>query len=299
MILRTMQNMSDQSGTPIARGQDGAALSAPVPEGWVERIASYVAGEFEPAAPKHAATVILLRDAASTPPDVYLLKRSSSMAFAGGFYAFPGGSVDPRDADVAIAWAGPPLSAWAARFGGSEAEARALLCAAVRETFEESGVLFAGPDASTVVEDTTGDEWETDRRALVSRDVSLAEFLARRQLVLRSDLLGGWSRWVTPEFEPRRYDTAFFVAALPAGQRTRDVSGEAEGTVWAQPSAAIADHESGRALMLPPTITSLRELSPYGSAAEAVAAAADRDLKPIMATVSQRPDGSFHLEWPL
>jgi 8-oxo-dGTP pyrophosphatase MutT (NUDIX family) len=289
--------MSEQGGEPIPV-TDGA-LSAAVPDGWVERIHEYLAGRFEPVAPQHAATVILLRDSPSGSPDVYLLKRSFTMAFAGGFYAFPGGRVDPRDADVDLAWAGPPLSVWAERFGGDEAEARALLCAAVRETFEESGVLFAGPDADSVVSDTTGPDWEADRQALVSRETSLAEFLERRGLVLRSDLLGGWSRWVTPQFEPRRYDTAFFVAALPVGQRTRDVSGEAEGTVWAQPAAAIADHETGTALMLPPTITTLREIAPYASAADAVAAASARTLKPIMATVVRHDDGTFHLEWPL
>jgi 8-oxo-dGTP pyrophosphatase MutT (NUDIX family) len=221
------------------------------------------------------------------------------MSFAGGFYAFPGGRVDPRDADAEIAWVGPSAAQWALRFGSDEAEARALLCAAVRETFEESGVLLAGPDEHSVVADTTGERWEADRQALVSRETSLAEFLAARSLVLRTDLLGGWARWITPEFEPRRYDTAFFVAALPAGQRTRDVSGETESTVWMQPGQAIDDHIAGRALMLPPTITTLRELHGFGTAEAAVQAAAERALKPIIASVRQHDDGSWHLEWHL
>jgi 8-oxo-dGTP pyrophosphatase MutT (NUDIX family) len=280
-----------------AAERDGAVLTAPVPAGWVERINGYLTGEITPVAAHHAATVILLRDAPGTSPDVYMLKRSSTMAFAAGFYAFPGGRVDPRDADAAIAWAGPTPAEWAERFGADEAEARGMLCAAVRETFEESGVLFAGPDADHVVEDTTGEEWEADRLRLVSRELSLAEFLERRQLVLRSDLLGGWSRWVTPEFEPRRYDTVFFVAALPVGQRTRDVSGEADGTVWTPPPAAIADHESGAAAMMPPTITTLREMSPYQCAQDALTAASARDLKPIVVTVSRHDDGDLYLEW--
>ncbi|NUP47073.1 MAG: NUDIX domain-containing protein [Catenulispora sp.] len=270
-----------------------------VPEGWADQIARYRRGEFTPAAPKHAATVVLLRDRPAGRPDVYLLKRASTMSFAGGFYAFPGGRVDPRDADAEISWAGPPAAAWAARFGSDEAEARALLCAAVRETFEESGVLFAGPDEHSVVADTTGADWEADRQALVSRETSLAEFLAARSLVLRTDLLGAWSRWITPEFEPRRYDTAFFVAALPAGQRTRDVSGESETTIWLAPDQAVADHVAGDTLMLPPTITTLRDLCQYDTAAQAVEAAAGRPLRPIMATVQQHPDGSWHLEWDL
>ncbi|NUR59098.1 MAG: NUDIX hydrolase [Catenulispora sp.] len=289
--------MSQQGGEYIAPA--GSRLSALVPEGWAEQIARYQRGEFTPVPPRHAATVVLLRDRPAGPPDVYLLKRAATMSFAGGFYAFPGGRVDPRDADAEIAWAGPPAAEWAARFGSGEAEARALLCAAVRETFEESGVLFAGTDEHSVVADTTGADWEADRQALVSRETSLAALLAARSLVLRTDLLGAWSRWITPEFEPRRYDTAFFVAALPAGQVTRDVSGESETTAWLAPRQAIEDHIAGTALMLPPTITTLRDLSGYGSAEEAVRAAAGRTLKPIMATVQQRPDGSWHLEWEL
>ncbi|MBS2550081.1 NUDIX domain-containing protein [Catenulispora sp. NL8] len=289
--------MSQQGGDYIA--PTGSRLSAPVPEGWEAQITAYERGEFSPVSPKHAATVVLLRDGAGTPPDVYLLKRAASMSFAGGFYAFPGGRVDPRDADADIAWAGPSAAQWARRFGSDEAEARALLCAAVRETFEESGVLFAGADEHSVVADTTDEGWEADRRALVSRETSLAGFLAKRSLVLRTDLLGGWSRWITPEFEPRRYDTAFFVAALPAGQRTRDVSGETESTIWMQPRQAIDDHIAGRALMLPPTVTTLREVHGFGTAEEAVASAADRPLKPIMATVRKHDDGSWHLEWEL
>ena len=100
------------------------------------------------------------------------------------------------------------------------------MCAAVRETFEESGVLLAGPSPTSVVADTTGDDWEADRVALEGRSLSFTDFLERRGLVLRTDLLGAWAAWLTPVFEPRRYRTWFFVAALPAGQRTRDVSTE-------------------------------------------------------------------------
>jgi 8-oxo-dGTP pyrophosphatase MutT (NUDIX family) len=291
--------MSDPVGGPIAGGDapDGGPVSAPVPTGWEERVAAYLDGGLVPVPPRHAATVVLLRDRPDGAPDVYLLRRAATMAFAGGFYAFPGGRVDPRDADVDIAWAGPAPSVWAARFGSDEAEARSLLCAAVRETFEESGVLFAGPDGHSVVADTSGAGWEADREALVSRATSLAELLARRDLVLRTDLLGGWSRWITPEFEPRRYDTAFFVAALPAGQHTRDVSGEADHTVWAQPAAIVADHEAGAVQMLPPTVTTLREVLPFATAADALAAAADRPLSPIMPTVSRAADGTLVLGW--
>ena len=114
---------------------------------------------------------------------------------------------------------GPAPAEWAARLGTDERTARALVCAAVRETFEESGVLLAGPrdEPDAVVADTSGDDWEADRVALEARELSMTDFLDRRGLVLRSDLLGAWSGWLTPEFEPRRYRTWFFVAAAARG----------------------------------------------------------------------------------
>src|SRR4051794_39951964 len=137
-------------------------------------------------------------------PELYLLRRQTSMAFAGGMCVFPGGGVDPRDFDTSIGWAGPPVSEWAARLGTDEEKARALVCAAVRETFEESGVLLAGPSASSVVADVSGDDWEADRLALEGKTLSFTAFLARRELVLRTDLLGVWAGWLTPVFEPKR-----------------------------------------------------------------------------------------------
>ena len=175
--------------------------------------------------------------------------------------------------------------------------AQASGCAAVRETYEEAGVLLAGPDPDSVVGDTTGDDWEADRAALVAREQSFAEFLHRRGRVLRSDLLGAWARWITPEFESRRYDTWFFAAVLPAGQRTRNASTEADRTVWIRPAEAAAGYDRGELLMMPPTIAALRELLPYGSAAEALAAAAARDLTPVQATARLR-DGEIVLSWP-
>jgi 8-oxo-dGTP pyrophosphatase MutT (NUDIX family) len=226
-----------------------------------------------------------------------MLRRRTSMPFAAGAYAYPGGGVDPRDDDVLVGWAGPSRAEWADRLGVDEAAAQAIVCAAVRETFEESGVLLAGPAPDALVSDITGADWEADRAALVAHELSFAEFLARRGLVLRSDLLGAWARWITPEFESRRYDTWFFVAALPAGQRTAKTSGEADRTVWIAPAEAAARYDARELMMLPPTIATLRELSAYGSVAEILAAAAGRDLTAVMAK-ARLVNGEVELIWP-
>ncbi len=248
--------------------------TVPLPPHLVERARAYADGREVPAEPKNAATVVLLRcgtspsDPESDPSadsprglETYLLRRQASMAFAAGMCVFPGGGVDARDFDADVGWAGPDPADWAARLAVEPELAVALVCAAVRETFEESGVLLAGPTATEVVADTTGDDWEADRTALETRTLSLTEFLRRRSLVLRSDLLGAWSGWLTPAFEPRRYRTWFFVAELPAGQRTRDVSTESDRVEWLAVDAVAGLVESGELAMMPPTYLTCLEVA--------------------------------------
>ncbi len=201
------------------------------------------------------------------------------MAFAGGMCVFPGGGVDPRDFDATVAWHGPSPADWADRLGTDEETARALVCAAVRETFEESGVLLAGPSPETVIADTTGEDWEADRVALEGRDLAFTEFLARRGLVLRSDLLGVWSGWLTPVFEPRRYRTWFFVAEMPEGQRTRDVSTESSSVHWTPALSAVESVDAEEMLMLPPTYLTCLEIAQYDAPADVLAAADGRRVE--------------------
>jgi 8-oxo-dGTP pyrophosphatase MutT (NUDIX family) len=256
-------------------------------------VRALASGQAAAAEPRHASTVVLLRDRAEG-MQAYLLRRTRTMAFAAGMYVFPGGSVDPRDETLADeAWAGPPPAEWAALLSADEALTKALVCAAVRETFEESGVLLAGSTVRTVVADTTGDEWEQDRGALVERRLAFSDFLLRRGLVLRTDLLAAWAHWITPEFEPRRYDTRFFLAAMPVGQRTRDVSGEADHVTWMRPSDALAGVEAGQMEMLPPTSVTLRELSGYAGVDDAIAAAGRRVITAVMPGV-ERVDGELY-----
>ncbi len=253
-----------------------------------QRARDVLSGKIPPVPPRDAATVMLLRPAPGasrtdagpgTPAgpgapglEVYMLRRRPTMAFAPGAFVFPGGSVDPRDAEIEFEWAGPDAAEWGRLIDAPPDLARALVCAAVRETFEESGVLLAGPAADTVVADTRGDDWEADRRALLERSVSFAGLLRRRGLVLRSDLLRAWSRWVTPVTEERRFDTRFFAAALPAGQRARDVSGEADKAGWVEPAEALAEARRGEIVLLPPTAVTLGELAACGRLSAALIA---------------------------
>ncbi len=253
-----------------------------------------LSGERAPAEPRDAATVMLLRSGPAG-LEVYMLRRKASMAFAPGAFVFPGGSVDARDADEEVAWAGPDAAEWGRIFDAPPAHARALVCAAVRETFEESGVLLAGESADSVVADTTSDAFEADRHALLDRSVSLAELLGRRNLVLRADLLRPWSRWITPVVEPRRFDARFFAAALPAGQRTRDVGGEASEVAWVTPAKALQDWERGDITLFPPTAVTLSELAACGDVETVLTG--PRQVAPIIPEIQLR-EGAVWLTVP-
>ncbi|WP_166664459.1 NUDIX hydrolase [Actinophytocola oryzae] len=245
-----------------------------------------------PVTPKDAATVMLVRDTEAG-LEVFLQRRVTGMAFAGGMTVFPGGGVDRRDADTSVAWHGPTPAWWASRFSCDVGLARALVCAAVRETFEESGVLLAGPDETSVVADVR--PYAEARAQLVNRELSLAGFLAEAGLVLRADLLRPWADWVTPEQEVRRFDAKFFLAQLPTGQRADGETTEAQDARWQRPSEALDDWKAGNSGLLPPTWTTLAELEECGTVAEAMAR--ERVITKLMPRVT-REDGVLRVVLP-
>jgi 8-oxo-dGTP pyrophosphatase MutT (NUDIX family) len=236
-----------------------------------QRLADLEAGRIAPAVPRDAATVMLLRPAgAGAGVEVLMLRRVAAMKFAPGAYVFPGGSVDPADYDAPVGWHGPDPAEFGARLGASAEMARALVCAAVRETFEEAGVLLAGAPGGGQMADPSGPSWEADRAALVAGDVTLAGLLSRRGLVLRADLLVPWARWITPEGEPRRFDARFFAAALPAGQVATGHAAESDRIAWLRPADAIESARAGQISMLPPTATTLHDFAVAAAAGAAV-----------------------------
>lgn len=241
---------------------------------------------------KDASTVILVRDG-DRGVEVFLLQRVRGMAFAGGMTVFPGGGVDPSDSAATVAWAGPPVPWWSERFGTSETLAQALVLAAVRETFEECGVLLAGATPDTVVADTT--PFGEARRQLETRELTFGEFLEREGLVLRADLLRPWSNWITPVGEGRRYDTRFFVAAAPEGQIADGETSEADEVRWQTPQEAIAHWQEGGSVLLPPTWSQLTALSRFGSVAEILAA--EPQITPILPTRITW-EGQLRVEFP-
>lgn len=234
----------------------------------------------EPVPTKLASTVMLVRDDEG-PLEVFMLRRVSSMAFAPSMHVFPGGGVDRRDAEDELPWAGPAVEEWAETLETDEASARMLIAAAVREIFEETGVLLASPVVDEGSAPHLAPDVAADLRArLVAHEISFGQVLLEHHLVLRSDLLRYRAHWITPEAEPRRYDTRFFVAAVPEGQDPDGETSEADLSEWMRPSVAIGAFEDGDVMLMPPTLVCLEQLAHVST----VSAALSQDL-PIAAVM--------------
>lgn len=214
-------------------------------------------------------------DRAGAGLEVFVLHRVAGMAFAPSVTVFPGGGVDAGD-EQALSWDGPDRQWWSANLGTDARRAGALVVAAVRELFEETGVLLADGPAP-----------ESARAAVAAHRLSLAEVLAAHRLRLQSGLLRPWANWITPEGNPRRYDTFFFLAALPAGQQARLLTTEAESGRWARPMDLLAEHDAGSLAMMPPTLAMLLDLQHAGSVQQAMNT--PRKVVPVMPTVVSKP----------
>jgi len=260
--------------------------------------AAWQRGEIAPAEVALAATVMLVRPAATLSGlEVFLQRRVASMEFAPSVVVFPGGRVDPRDAREDVVWAGRSPQDWAEVLGVDEASARLLVTAAIRELFEESGVLLAGPDADSVVADVSSPTWHERRTGLAGHELSLADVLAAEGLVLRSDLLSYRAHWITPTFERRRYDTRFFAAAVPDGQVPDDQTSEVDHADWADPAEVLDALTEGAVLMFPPTQVCLEDLAAAGSVEAVCTDAADVPL--VLPELTELDGGELVLRTPL
>jgi len=217
---------------------------------------------------RDAATVVLLRDGAAG-IEAWLLTRAAAMVFAAGMSVFPGGRVDSEDAALPIA--GGDLDEMALRFGCDRAAATALVGAGVRETFEETGVLLSVPSA-----DLSGARADVE----LGR-VGFGDLLAANGLAVDGASLRPWARWVTPPNEVRRYDTHFFVAALPPAAVAQDVTSESSAASWVPVALALEDSREGRRGLMPPTLATLTSLLEFATVADVLAAAPARDLAPV------------------
>jgi 8-oxo-dGTP pyrophosphatase MutT (NUDIX family) len=223
----------------------------------------------EPVAVRDAATVMLVRDG-DAGLEVFMLRRTLDAVFVGGFYVFPGGAVDDadRDPDVVARCQGLTDAA-ASDLLEVPSGGLAYWVAAVRECFEEAGVLLACTPAGDIVdfhEPETARRFEEHRHALYRGDLRLIELCRREDLRLAVGGVYYLSHWITPAGEPRRFSTRFFVARAPRGQEPLHDDGETIASLWARPAAALDSYRAGELQLIIPTIKHLEYLAAFDTA---------------------------------
>lgn len=227
---------------------------------------------------RDGATVMLVRDGNHTdrPLEVFMLRRHPRTAF-GSVHVFPGGVVDAADhtTDLELLCPGLTDTDASARLGVPSG-GRAFWVAAIRESFEEAGVLLArGVDGEPVRFDHHPDvqaRFEEHRRAVHAGTRSLLEVLRAEELVLSVDQVRYFSHWITPEGEPKRFDTRFFLARAPKGQAYAHDDEELIGSEWVRPADALTRHRTGDFAMIGPTIRSLQDIGRFATSDELLAA---------------------------
>ena len=231
-----------------------------------------------------AASVIIARDG-DPEMEVFMLRRTAGAAFAGGMYVFPGGRVESHDhLENLDPWRTGPVDAQAAQLRALGDEWRGYWIAAIRETFEESGLLLAY-DADGAMLDWKDEETEARFDALRHRihdgDLDLIELCEQESLRLACDHVHFFNRWVTPPGRPRRFDTRFFIAEAPPGQTGLHDDKETVESLWISPRRALELHAEGRFDLMRVTEHQLATLQDLGSVAELHRWALERDEFPV------------------
>jgi 8-oxo-dGTP pyrophosphatase MutT (NUDIX family) len=249
--------------------------------------------------PRDAATVILLRDRVEGPYEVFLMRRGRNQAFMGGAYVFPGGRLDDADAD-------PELAACLGGFCAADAKrllqeadlpkatALGLFVAAIRETFEEAGVLLARDVRGGLVDlsaPETADRFAAYRLELHENRMTLMDLARCEGLLYAPDLLTPYAHWITPEIETRRFDTRFFLARLPEGQVPVHDRMELTESRWLTPAFALTEHAAGRIVLMPPTLKTMEELLTFSNPGQLFAAARSQRIDVIRPEAFRTADG--------
>ncbi|MGZ4189231.1 MAG: NUDIX hydrolase [Actinomycetota bacterium] len=234
----------------------------------------------DPVVPRDSSTVIVLRDDCGD-LEVFMLERHLQSDFAGGAYVFPGGTLDEADLDPALAGLVDGWEELAAQMNESPEVARALAVCAIRETFEEAGILIARHADGTPVQ-LDDPAWQDRRRDLAARVLTSVTLANETGIRYAADLLRFWQRWITPVFAPRRYDTRFFIALMPAGQAPLHDDVETTASTWVRPAEAIARGRAGQLVIIFPTRKTLESLLPHETADAVFAAAVDRPTDAVL-----------------
>ena len=250
---------------------------------------------------RDAATVLVLRDG-DEGLEVFMLQRNLNSDFVGGAYVFPGGAVDPVDrADELEGLCLGRSDTDASDRLGIERGGLAFWVAAIRESFEEAGILLAvDADGSSVDLDAEHgrDRWADHRTEVDQGRRRLVEVCAEEGLRLAVGDMHYFGHWITPVGAPRRYDTRFFLAAAPANQTPLHDDREVIANEWVRPADALARRRAGELTMMPPTISSLKAMARFETAADALAAATEITRVPAILPRVVAVDGGMRIVLP-
>lgn len=235
------------------------------------------------ATPVPAATIMLLRDGAQG-MEVFMVVRHHQIDFASGALVFPGGKTDRQDADPRV------LSRLAEYPGASEGQS-ILRASAIREAFEESGILLARDPQGRAVQ--PGEQLDGWRAGLNDRSATLGDVIEQGALTLATDDLVHYSHWITPEFMPKRFDTHFYLARVPAGQVADHDGHENVDSVWLTPRQVIEDAQAKRRTVIFPTLSNVVRLAQFSSVAEAFEVIGRTPVVPILPWMEKRDDGRY------
>jgi len=239
---------------------------------------------------KDAATVILIRDGRQQKMEVLLMRRHRDQAFMGDAFVFPGGSLDKHDADPELASYIVGPTAEEARKQLKEPEiqdsaALGLYMAAIRETFEEAGILLAYDKQGGLLQfkdHRVEGKYSAIRSGIYQKTMTLKDLARQERIRFACDLLMPFAHWITPNYRKRRFNTRFFLARVPDGQIALHDSVEMTESLWIPPSEAIAAYREQKIILMPPTLKNLEELSQFTSGEALFQAAAQRRIDTIL-----------------
>lgn len=249
--------------------------------------------------PLDSATVILAKESSRGQFKVFLMRRHLAQDFMGGAFVFPGGRLEEADCDL-------DLAPHTRGFTGAEARRRlqapdlpeekalGLYFAALRETFEESGILLAYDASGQIIDLSDGERagrFAGYRLQIHDHRLSLRELAERESLVFAPDLLTPYSHWITPEIESKRFSTRFFLARQPPEQIPFHDTIEMTKSQWLTPSTALERQREGRIVLMPPTIKTLEELNEYDALDDLFRDALSREIRTILPEAFTTDDG--------
>jgi 8-oxo-dGTP pyrophosphatase MutT (NUDIX family) len=239
------------------------------------------------AVPRKAATVILLREGDSEEFEVFLLKRHEKSAFMGGMFVYPGGVVDKNDCSIETLqyYQGVPSRRGAIIPGISDEEVRGFIMAAIRELFEEGGVLLASHGTGQPIalnDDGLRRRFSAYRDMLNKREITLDQIARKEHLLFVPEEFYFYARWITPEARRMRFDTVFFVVRHPRGQEARPDGTETTEGLWVSPAEAIEGNRTGRIALSPPTFKTLEDIARFRSFDSLIDSLTGKEAKTVL-----------------